>query len=127
MAGKPDKMKNILLIDDDPAIFHTIKIVLDSPEYNVVYFDNIASASRHINAGNKIDLIILDLIIPFQSGFEFLDMLKDMKSKTPLIVISAIDNAKAAAEAMKKGASDYITKPFSLQDIKEVIFKFLKK
>ena len=113
--------KTILLIDDDPAIYHTIKIVIGNPEYSLVYFDNTEDAARYIRGRGKANLIILDIMLPNQSGLEFLDELKRMKAGIPVIVISAINTAKAAAEAMKKGASDYVTKPFALEEIRGAI------
>lgn len=118
-------MRNILLIDDDPAIYHTMQIVLDSIGCNLVYFGDTAPAAQYINAGNKIDLIILDIMIPGLSGLDFMNVLSGMGCKAPVLIISAIDTARAATEALKKGALDYITKPFTLEHMKEAVQKLL--
>lgn len=119
-------IKKIILIDDDEAIFHTISIVLSKPEYDLVYFKDTASALQYLRrAGSKVDLIILDIMIPDQSGLEFLDALGHRKSAIPVIVISALDSARTAVEALKKGAADYLTKPFTLESIKEMIRRHL--
>ncbi|MCL4492241.1 MAG: response regulator [Nitrospirae bacterium] len=122
-----EAIKNIILIDDDEAIYHTIRIVLGKPEYDLVYFKDTVSAMQHLKkTRSKIDLIILDIMMPDQSGLEFLDALGNRKSTIPVIVISAINTARAAVEAIKKGASDYLTKPFTLDDIKGMIRTHLK-
>ncbi len=126
-AMENGKIKNIILVDDDEAIFHTIQIVLNGPEYKLVYFSDVPSAIRHIKSGKGTDLIILDIMMPGHSGLDFLDMLRNEGVKVPVIVISAIDTARAAVKALKKGAADYITKPFELEDIKEAIYGLLKE
>ncbi len=99
---------------------------MNDSDHKLVYFADASSAIRHIKSGKGIDLIILDIMMPGHSGLDFLDMLKSEGVKAPVIVISAIDTARAAVKALKKGAADYITKPFELEDIREAIFGLLK-
>ena len=109
------KGKTILVVDDDQATFKALQICFASTKYNLLYCKDVDCAENKI--GKKhIDLIILDLVMPKKSGFEFLDTLAKRQDKIKVIVISALDRVQSAKEAFKKGAFDYYTKPLDYQE-----------
>ena len=109
------KGKTVLVVDDDQATFKALQIVFSSTDYNLLYCKDVDCAEKKI--GKKhIDLIILDIVMPKKSGFEFLDTLAKRKDKIKVIVISALDRVQSAKEAFKKGAFDYYTKPLDYQE-----------
>ena len=72
------------------------------------------------------DLIITDLLMPFTSGLEVINKIRnELKSKVPIIVVSALDHESSIIEALKLGADDYITKPFSPSELSIRVMKLL--
>jgi len=72
------------------------------------------------------DLIITDLLMPFTSGLELINKIRyELNSKVPIIVVSALDNESSIIEALKLGADDYITKPFSPSELSIRVKKLL--
>ncbi|MEI2420510.1 response regulator, partial [Arthrospira platensis SPKY2] len=72
---------------------------------------------------NDIDMVITDLKMPEMDGLEFLKAIKDFNSEIIVIMITAFSTAENAVEAMKKGAYDYLIKPFKVDEIKIVVKK----
>lgn len=100
----------ILVVDDDKNIRKTLKVLLvDS--YEVATAESGDEACQIITE-KRIDLVLLDLLMPGMDGIETLEQIKKIDKKTGIILISALDRAKKAVTALKKGAYDYITKPF---------------
>lgn len=128
MTRKPNSLKNILLIDDDPQIRDSLAIVFEGKKYILDYAENCAAAFGKIKAGCVYDLIFMDLMMPEMGGEVCLPELKKMGVFTPVIILSAIKHKAAAKDLMKKGAADYITKPWSKnEDIIKVVEATLKK
>jgi two-component system nitrogen regulation response regulator GlnG len=75
---------------------------------------------------DSFDLAILDIKMPSRSGLEILETLKKEKNKTSIIVMTAQDTMKNAVDAMKKGAYDYLTKPFELEELEIVVDKAIE-
>lgn len=116
-----DNKKTVLLIDDEKSIRLSMEMVLKPLSYKLLYCSEISCAKQIFNKSHEISLVILDLVMPNGSGFEFLDYVREKRIKVPIIVLSALDSAKAATEALKRGAQDYVTKPFSLDEIRTKI------
>lgn len=122
---RDNKKKTIAIIDDDPSIFYTIKIIFSEKKYNLLYFNDARKADHKLDKESQIDLIILDMMMPKMNGLDFLKSIKDKGIKAPVIVVSLLDNANTAVEALKAGAVDYITKPFTAEKIKTKVNKIL--
>ena len=72
------------------------------------------------------DLVITDLLMPFTGGLELINKIRnELKSKVPIIVVSALDHENSIIEALKLGADDYITKPFSPSELSIRVKKLL--
>ncbi|MBI3556286.1 MAG: response regulator [Deltaproteobacteria bacterium] len=114
----------LLVIDDDVGMRSLLNDVLCTSGYTVTSFSDAIGALKIVTANDQnIDAIICDLNMPRISGFDFLDMLQRMKSKIPLILITAFGTKKTEQEAQKKGAFGYLSKPFQLSEISELIQK----
>ncbi len=105
----------VLVVDDEPQILRVMKTSLPSHGCEVIVAANGSDALELIEK-NEPDLIILDLIMPGLSGFDVCKVIRQT-SKVPIIILSArgVDFDKACA--LELGANDYITKPFSLNDL----------
>lgn len=101
----------ILLVDDEPRLNEFVKKGLQQNGYIVDSVDN-GSEALNLAATEPYDLIVLDLMLPGQSGFDVLDNLKRFNIKIPVIIISALNSADRVIEGLDKGAVDYIKKPF---------------
>lgn len=108
----------ILLADDEPAIRINLKLLLESEGYQVREAADGEQAARLLQEAD-VALCLLDLKMPVLDGMDVLRGHADRLEETPVIVITAYGGSKAAIEAMKLGAYDYITKPF---DFDEVLF-----
>ncbi len=104
-------MASILVVDDEPKIRHILKIMLGFKGHEVQEASDGEQALSMINNG-AYDLVITDIRMPRLDGLELLDEIQKMEIPCPVIFITAFATVDTAVEAMKKGAVDYITKPF---------------
>jgi len=107
-------LKNILIVEDDKDINEMLQELLKQAGYDVKYAYSGTEALLIHN--DKIDLIILDLMLPGKSGEEIIKELKDIKD-VPVIVTSAITDMDTKLDLFKLGANDYVTKPFNNDEL----------
>lgn len=107
--------KSILIIEDDKEISGMISEYLIKNGYKTIEKYNGIEGVRCIR-NNKIDLIILDVMLPYKSGDEVLREIR-LFSDIPVIVVSAKDMVQSKVDLFKLGADDYVTKPFSLVEL----------
>src|SRR4026207_2489597 len=108
----------ILVADDDPVMRRIIELRLKKDGHQVSIAADGREAMEHINNGENFDLIITDIMMPFSSGLEIVGRVKhNVEKKTPVIVLSAMGQENIVLEAFNLGADDYITKPFSPNEL----------
>jgi len=111
-------MKNdplILIIDDEPQILRALKTILKANHFQV----ELASTGEQglaLAAAKLPDLIILDLSLPDMDGIQVCEQLR-IWSHTPVIVLSVRDQERDKVAALDKGADDYLTKPFGIEEL----------
>lgn len=105
-------MEKILIVEDNIEIHNLIKNILEREKY-IVYNAYSGTEALMILEKERIDLILLDLILPGKSGEEIIDRIKDI----PIIVISAKISVQDKIKALLNGANDYITKPFDSDEL----------
>src|SRR5262245_39159918 len=103
----------ILVVDDDPALRYSLHLILDD-KYDVIDAADGMQALAVLSA-RRVDLILLDLLMPGVDGFEVLESQSTTAQRVPLVVLSGLNSACTAATAMRLGAVDYITKPFEAE------------
>lgn len=106
---------HILVIDDEPQILRALRTILTEKHFRVT------TASRGeeglaVAAANPPDIIILDLGLPDLDGIQVCSRLREW-TQTPIIVLSARDNERDKVMALDKGADDYLTKPFGIEEL----------
>jgi len=116
----------ILIIDDDTTIGTVLKEELEEIGYIAFYADG-ADAGLEILFSKKIDLVLLDLKMPGKDGFYVLNKLNESNIKTKVIVLTAYADVKSAIESARLGASDFISKPYDLDELIITIRKVLQK
>lgn len=112
------KTKTILVIEDDPSIRFLLDHILVD-HYTIELKENGHDALVHLQKGNIPDLIISDLSMPKMDGHDFMTNIKASSffNKIPLIVLSATENSTERIDCLRKGADDYLVKPFNPEEL----------
>lgn len=106
----------ILVAEDEPMLLKTIELKLKKEGYDVIATIDGREAISKIES-EQPDLVISDIMMPYASGLELTAMLKKREKQIPIIILSAMEQEKVVMEAFELGADDYITKPFSLNEL----------
>jgi DNA-binding NtrC family response regulator len=120
-----DKAK-ILVVDDEESMCKFMEIMLKKEGYQVSISQDAPTALERVKSENY-DLVIADLMMPEISGLELLSRVKSINPDLDFIVMTAFASVDSAIEALKKGAFDYITKPFRVDEIKIAVRKSLEQ
>jgi two-component system response regulator AtoC len=119
-------MASILVVDDDQNIRRVLKDLLGKEGFNVLTASDVDKALPLIDQ-QDLDLIVTDLKMPGKSGMDLLTLCHEKRPAVPVIMITAFGNVEAAVAAMKKGAYDFITKPFDENELLNVIEKAISE
>jgi DNA-binding NtrC family response regulator len=117
-------MRTILLVDDEPAARYGTRRVLES-QYKIIEAGSAKEARAGLDAA-KPDLILLDMVMPEEDGLTFLRGLRAAGNHTPVLVVSALDSAGTAVEALRSGAQDYIVKGFDIEELRHRVASILQ-
>ena len=117
-------MRTILIVDDETSARYGTRRALEG-KYRVAEASS-AAAARAAISSERPDLILLDLVMPEEGGLSFLQWLHENGNKTPVLVVSALDTAKTAVEALQAGAADYIVKGFDIEELRTRVANILR-
>ena len=120
------KQRPILIVDDESEIRETLFEGLSNNGYAIFLAENGEGALRLFDQ-RPFDLVVLDVKLPDRDGIQVLDTIKNRSAETPVIMMSGYGTTQNAIEAMRKGAFDYLLKPFSMDVIKQRIQMALKQ
>lgn len=118
-------MKKILIVDDELNMRLVLSAMLKKEGYDVSSASDGREAMQILQS-NKISIVITDLKMPGMDGMELLSRVSDLYPEIPVVMITAHGSIATAVEALKKGAFDYITKPFDLDDLRNIVSKAMK-
>ena len=118
--------KDILIVDDEPIIRDILVRKLTSSGYRPVAVENAFEALDKMRE-KTFPVILSDIMMPGIDGIELLKKVRSGYPDTAVVMITAVSNANAAIEALKEGASDYLIKPFNLEEIVMSIANALEK
>jgi len=117
----------ILVCEDDFMVIKAIEHKLTREGYQVVVANNGKNAKEILNLEN-FDLVLTDLLMPFTGGLELITFIREEKKlTTPIIVLSKVGNEETIIQAFKLGADDYLTKPFSPNELSIRVKRFSVK
>jgi len=119
-------MKRVLIIDDDRRMRRTLQIVIERMGLESTAASG-ASEAREQLASARFDLVLTDLKMPEASGIDLLEEIRAEHPTLPVILITAYGTIQTAIEAMRKGASDYVLKPFDNENLELVIRRTLER
>ncbi|HFQ90253.1 MAG TPA: response regulator [Desulfobulbus sp.] len=117
---------SILILDDEPIVSKRLKPALEKRGYVVEAFTESPEALKRVKEKN-FDIVITDLKMEEVDGMEFLAEVKKRSPATEVIVITGYATMETAKESFKKGVFDFLSKPFKLGEITEVIEKAEEK
>ncbi|MEN6620658.1 MAG: sigma-54 dependent transcriptional regulator [Smithella sp.] len=118
-------MNKVLIVDDELNMRLVLAAMLKKEGYEITAAADGREALQILKS-NKMDVVITDLKMPHLDGMGLLHCITEQYPEMPVIMITAHGTVATAVEALKKGALDYITKPFELDDLKNVISKAIK-
>ena len=119
-------MKHILIIEDDPAIRKGLKDGLEEEHYDIVTASEGLEGFR-LARERKNDLILLDLMLPGKNGQEIWRNLRDEGIMTPILMLTSKNEEIDKVLGFEIGADDYVTKPFSMMELKGRIKALLRR
>src|SRR5215475_13121445 len=111
----------ILLVDDEPGMLRYIKTLLEVDDHDVETASTGEEALATVEKGLQPDLVLLDLLMPGIDGLETLEALRKIQPGMKVIILSCVNDTKKVVQAMRLGATDYITKPFQKAELDKVI------
>ncbi|MGY1576207.1 response regulator transcription factor [Pediococcus pentosaceus] len=118
--------KTILVVDDEPAIVTLITYNLEQANYQVVSVDNGLDAVEIVQKG-LVDFVIMDLMLPQLDGIEATKQIRKFDEQIPIIMLTAKASQVDKILGLELGADDYITKPFSPQELLSRIKVILRR
>jgi DNA-binding NtrC family response regulator len=117
-------IKSILIVDDEPAARYALRRALEGG-YRVVEADSAAAARSALTTENP-DMLLLDVVMPGEDGLSFLKWLRSEGQQLPVLMVSALDTARPAVEALQYGAADYLVKGFELEELRTRVANLLR-
>jgi DNA-binding NtrC family response regulator len=117
-------MPTILIVEDEAKMRRLLELNLGEDGFTPLSAGDAESGLKLLQE-NTVDLVVTDLKLPGMNGLEFLQAIKRQSAALPVVVMTAFGSVETAVEAMKRGASDYVLKPFSLSEMRMVIHKEL--
>jgi two-component system response regulator MprA len=106
----------VLIVDDDPELRRFLSQELKVEGYNVEEADNGQNALSHIR-DKEFELVVLDWTLPDFSGVEVCRRMRSSGITAPVLMLTARDDVRERVEALDSGADDYVTKPFSIEEL----------
>ena len=117
-------MKNILLVDDDKEVSQSLANLFDPEKFNFDFLEDGDRVSAYIaDHSEDVDVVMLDVNLPSMSGLDVLKQIKEVDSDLPVIMISGFVSTENAIEAMREGAFEYLTKPFQIDKLIDIVNK----
>src|SRR5215467_9912361 len=116
---------HILLVDDEPSVLRYTKTVLEIDNYRVETAASGEEALERMNSGSAPNLIILDLLMPGMDGLKTLENCKRIRPEQKVLMMSCVSDTGKVVQAIKLGASDYLTKPYQPPQLQGAIRRAL--
>lgn len=124
LTASPQPLGTVFVVDDDEAVRDSIRWLLESSNYKVELFDSGESFMTYYQP-DQVGVLLLDVRMNGMSGLEVQDHLIARKSDLPIIILTAYGDVQMAVTALKKGAVDFIEKPFDHAALRQLVEKML--
>ena len=124
MSG--DKKTSILLVEDEENLHEALKLNLELEGYEVTSAFDGAAALKAVS-NEYFDLIIIDVMLPEMDGIAVTETIRLSNNDVPVLILSAKNSSADRVLGLKKGADDYLTKPFNLEELLLRVYKLINK
>lgn len=121
-----EKKTSILLVEDEENLHEALRLNLELEGYEVTSAYDGAAALKAIQ-GEYFDLIILDVMLPEMDGINVTETVRISNNEVPILILSAKNSSADRVLGLKKGADDYLTKPFNLEELLLRVNKLINK
>lgn len=121
-----DDAPHLLIVDDDRRIRDLLSRFLAAEGYRVTTAETAADARAKLE-GLRFDLLILDVMMPGESGFDFAKAIRAAANNVPILMLTARDAAESRIQGLEIGADDYLSKPFEPRELSLRIASILKR
>jgi two-component system, OmpR family, alkaline phosphatase synthesis response regulator PhoP len=119
-------MMRILFVEDEENIREVVKLNLEMEGYEVVATNNGKDALKYVDE-QHFDLLVLDVMLPEADGFQICEQIRLTNMDVPIIFLTAKDSAQDRITGLKKGADDYLVKPFNLEELLLRVQKLIRR
>lgn len=119
-------MARVLVIDDEEGMCWALEKALEE-EGHQVFTATCGLAGLAVFKAQEIDLVLCDIKMPDISGLEVLEQIRKKKPDVPVVIMTGYSSLPIALEAIKKGADSYLTKPFHISHLKELVQKTINQ
>lgn len=123
---KPITTPTILIVDDEPTFRNFLADSLKGMGYNIITASNGIECLKELKR-QKSDIVLTDMVLPGFSGLKILELAKQISPSTDVIMVTGYATMDTAIRALKMGASDYISKPVNIEELKITIQKYIDK
>ncbi|HSM86176.1 MAG TPA: sigma-54 dependent transcriptional regulator, partial [Candidatus Limnocylindrales bacterium] len=117
---------HILLVDDEPSVLRYTKTLLEIENYHVETATSGEEAVQRMHNGPAPNLIVLDLVLPGMDGLQTLENCKKIRPEQKVVMMSCMNDTSKVVQAIKLGASDYLTKPFQPPQLQGAVRRALE-
>jgi len=121
-----EKKKRVLVVDDEQDVREILDTVLKKLDY-IPFVAEGGEEALEILRNNNIDVVLSDLYMPGMDGIELLKRVRTIKKNIVFLIITAHPTIETAVDAIKKGAYDYLTKPFHIEEVRVKINRAIEK
>ena len=121
----PARRGTVLVVDDEEGVRASVRAILED-EYTILEAEDGAQALEVLRT-HEVDVVMLDQRMPGEPGIDVLNRIKAVDQSVVVVIATAVREVRTAVEALKRGAYDYITKPFDVEDIELLVRRALDK
>lgn len=123
----PDEAVKILVVDDEPSVLESFQMILKIRDYDVTTAQSVEDATTKAGQG-PFDVAFVDLRLNgHEEGLDILKLLKTKKPSPEVVIVTAFASERTQANAIELGAMEYISKPFLMEEIYDLVNRALRK
>ncbi len=126
MKRVEDRSKRVLVVDDELAVREVLSEGLEVLGYDVASAASASDALQRVRE-DRFDLVLSDIDMPGENGLWLLDRVKEHDEEIDVVMVTGVVDTSTAIGAIRRGASDYVTKPFNLEEVGIVVDRALEK